>query len=110
MVVSLQNWNPSIPLHAKLLRAATGARGKKFVWTEDMENEYNNIRQIMKKQIKLSPYDPDKKLRLVIDGGRTAGTGFLFIQNVDDKDIHGEHNPLRIQCTSIEQGLQQHGS
>ena len=52
-----------------------------------MENEYNNIRQIMKKQSKLSPYDPKKKLRLVIDGARTAGTGFLLIQYVDNKDI-----------------------
>ena len=53
-----------------------------------MENEYNNIKQIIKKkQLKLSPYDPNKKLRLVIDGARTAGTGFLLLQYVDDKDI-----------------------
>ena len=41
----------------------------------------------MKKQLKLSPYDPKKKLTLIIDRARTAGTGFLFIQYVDDKDI-----------------------
>ena len=87
MLASLQQWKPLVPLNCKLLRAATGARGKKFEWTEDMENEYNNIRQIMKKQLKLSPYDPSKKLRLVIDA-RMAGTGFLLIQYVDDKDIH----------------------
>ena len=52
-----------------------------------MENEYNNTKQLMKKQLKLSPYDPKKKLRLVIDGTRTAGTGFLLIYYVDDKDI-----------------------
>ena len=52
-----------------------------------MENEYNNIREIMKKQLKLTPYDPGKKLRLVIDGARTAGTGFLLIQYVDDKNM-----------------------
>ena len=64
MLASLQTLNQSIPLRAKLLRAAAGARGKKFVWTEDMENEYNKIREIMKKQLKLTPYDPGKKLRL----------------------------------------------
>ena len=41
----------------------------------------------MKKKLKLSPYDPNKKLRLMIDGAHTAGTGFLLIQYVDDKDI-----------------------
>ena len=88
MLASLQQWNPSVPLHCTLLRAATGARGKKFEWTEDIENEYNNLRQIMKKQLKLSPYDPTKKLRLVIYGAQTVGTGFLLIQYVDEKDIH----------------------
>ena len=53
-----------------------------------MENEYNNIKQIMKKQLKLSPYNLSRKLRLVIDGAWTAGTGSLLIQYVDDKHIH----------------------
>ena len=60
MLASLQQWNTSILLQYTMLRAATGARGKKFEWTEDMDNEYNNLRQIMKKQLKLSPYDPTK--------------------------------------------------
>ena len=52
-----------------------------------MENEYQNLKQIMKKQLKLSPYNPKQKLRLVIDGAWTAGTGILLIQYVDDKDV-----------------------
>ena len=43
MLASLQQWNPSVPLNCKLLRAATRARGKKFEWTEEMENEYNKL-------------------------------------------------------------------
>ena len=54
---------------------------------EEIEYEYQNVRKIMTKQLKLSPYDPKQKLRLVIDGARTAGTGFLLIQDVDDKDV-----------------------
>ena len=69
MLASLQSWNPSIAMNAVLLRAATGTRGR-FVWIEDMENEYQN----------LSPYNPEQKLRLVIDGARTAGTIFLLIK------------------------------
>ena len=63
-------------MNATSLRVATGSRGK-FVWMEDMENEYKNLKEIMKKQLKLSPYNPEQKLRLVIDGARMAGTGFL---------------------------------
>ena len=68
------------------LRAETGSRGK-FVWKKDMEYEYQNLRKNMRKQLKLSPYDPKQKLRLVIDGAQTAGTSFLLIQYVDDKDV-----------------------
>ena len=74
-------------MNCTLLRAATGARGEKFEWTEEMEYEYQNVRKIMKKHLKLSPYDPKQKLRLVIDGARTARTGLLLIQYVDDKDV-----------------------
>ena len=65
----------------------------------------------MRKQPKLSPYDPKQKLRLVIDGARTAGNGFLLIQYVDDKDIekgvkiiHSESNiiPLDRDFGSLE--------
>ena len=41
----------------------------------------------MKKQLKLFPYDPNKKLRLFVYGALTADTGVLLIQYVDDKDI-----------------------
>ena len=111
MLASLQQWNPSVPLNCQLLWAATGARGKKFEWTEDMKKEYNNIKQIMKKQLKLFPYDPKKKLRLVIDGACTAGTEFLLIQYVDNKDmkkgiqiIHSRSNvlPLNREISSME--------
>ena len=51
-------------MNCTLLRAATGARGEKFEWTEEMEYEYQNVRKIMKKHLKLSPYDPKQKLRL----------------------------------------------
>ena len=45
------------------------------------------ILAIIKKQLKLSPDDPKQKLRLVIDGAWTVGTGFLLIQYVYDKDM-----------------------
>jgi len=68
-------------MNAPALRAVTGTRGK-FVWTEEMEEEYQHLRQIMRKQLKLSPYNPKHKLRLVIDV-----TGFPLIQYIDEKDI-----------------------
>ena len=39
----------------------------------------------MKQQIKLSPYDPAKKLKLVIDGASSIGIGSLLIQHLNDE-------------------------
>ena len=58
MLASLQSWNPSIAMNAVALRVATGASGK-FVWTEEMEDEYQNLREIMRKQLRLSLYNPE---------------------------------------------------
>ena len=99
MLASFQTRKPAIPMNCTFLKAATGARGKKFVWTEEMEYEYKNLR----KQLKLSSYDPNQELRLVIDGARTAGIGFLLIQYIDDKDVEkgvkiihsGSNSPIR---------------
>ena len=56
-----------------MLRKATGSKGKVKL-NEELEAEYQPGIKIMKNQIKLSPYAPTKKLPLVIDGAKTAGT------------------------------------
>ena len=71
-----------------------------------MENEYQNLKEIMRKHFKLSPYNPEQKLRLVIDCARTMGTGFLLIQYVAKgvKIIHSGSNllPLDMNFSSTE--------
>ena len=72
MMTSLMKWSPNAPLNAPVLRAVTGgSKGVPFEWTEAMEQEFNFLKKEMKKSLKLSPYNPDQKLRLIIDGSRT---------------------------------------
>ena len=40
----------------------------------------------MCEQIRLSPYDPTKVLRLVIDGASSQGVGFVSFQWIDEED------------------------
>ena len=68
------------------MRAATGGN-KPFEWTEEMENEYQFLKKTMKQSLKLSPYNPEQKLRLIIDGSCTIGTGFILIQYINDEDV-----------------------
>ena len=77
--------NPSLPLNLSMLRKATASKGK-IIWNEELEEEYQNAMEIMKTRIKLSPYDPTKRLRLIIDGAKTAGTGFVLCQYLIDEN------------------------
>ena len=67
MMSSLQRWNLSLPLNLSMLRKLTVGKVK-VEWTDELEVEYQNAIDIMKTRIKLSPYDPTKRLRLIIDG------------------------------------------
>ena len=79
MVSSLQKWYPSLPLNLTMLRKATIGKGK-IDWTEEHEAEYQNAMNVMKTRIMLTPYDPKKRLRLIIDEAKTIGTGFVLCQ------------------------------
>ena len=66
-----------------MLRKAAGSRGK-VTWNEKLEEECQNVMKIIQIRIRLSQCDPKKRLRLVIDGAKTVGTGFLLIQYLND--------------------------
>ena len=55
--MSLAKWNPTVALEIPLIRKATAARGK-FVWTDEMEREYNIVTDTMLAQTQLTPFDP----------------------------------------------------
>ena len=56
----------------------------KLTWNSEMHSKYNEITKLMETQIKLSPYDAQKELLLVIDGASSVGTGFVLLQKVKE--------------------------
>ena len=44
-----------------------------------------NVMNIIQNRIRLSPYDPTKRLRLVIDGAKMVRTGFILIQYLNEE-------------------------
>ena len=66
MMSLLKGWYPSLPLNLRILRKLTVGKGK-VDWTEELEVEYQIAMDFMKTRIKLSPCDPTKRFRLIID-------------------------------------------
>ena len=64
-----------------MLKKASGCRGK-VEWNAELEAEYNAVLEIMQKQLKSSPYDREKQLKLIIDGAKTIETEFLLVRHL----------------------------
>ena len=79
MIASLQSWYPSLPLVIPNIRRACGGTAR-MVWDPMMEQEYAMVKEVMKTQLRLSPYDDSKPLCLVIDGASTIGAGYILFQ------------------------------
>ena len=68
-----------------LKRKAT-AGAAKLQWTDALEKEYQDVRRLMKRNLKLSPYEPELFLYLVIDGSATHGVGYILFQWINEDD------------------------
>ena len=89
MISSLQAWYPNINFATKALWGATSNKSK-FIWTPEMNEEFQKIKIIFTDQIRLSPFNPDREINILIDAAKTKGVGYCFFQYVDDNDPEGE--------------------
>ena len=53
------------------------------------KKEYQTVRKTMLSQIRLTPFDPNKSLRLVIDASCTEGAGYVLFQFIDEMNPEG---------------------
>ena len=51
-----------------------------------MLDEYETVNELIKTQIKLSPYNEKKALYLVIDGSSRVGTGYCLLQRINEEN------------------------
>ena len=52
MISSLRAWFPSVRFAVKSLYGATGNVGAKFIWTPEMQKDFDHIKQIFTEQIR----------------------------------------------------------
>ena len=55
-----------------------------------MQMEFPKVKQIFTKQIRLSPFNPDRKINILIDGANSSGVGYVFYQHLNDEEPNGE--------------------
>ena len=72
MVSSLSAWAPATIVACVLIRKATAGPAQ-LKWSEALEGEYQNVRRLIKNNLRLSPYYPSRYLNLCIDGSAIHG-------------------------------------
>ena len=82
MISSLKQCFPNVTFANTHLNAGI-THGSKFVWTLDMQREYEEIKLIFQNQIRLSLFNPDKPINILTDGASSKGIGFVFYQQTD---------------------------
>ena len=85
MVSSLSAWAPATNVACPLLRKATVGPAQ-LKWSEALEGEYQNVRRLIKDNLKLSPYDPSRFLNLCIDGSAIHGMGYILFQWAEENN------------------------
>ena len=68
-----------------------------------MQKEWEITRKIMLEQIQLTPFDPEKTLRLVIDAASTEGAGFVLFQWRDELDPRKGAVIINANCTRFKE-------
>ena len=72
----------------------------KFRWNPDHQKELEDLKQCLKKHIKLSPIDVKKNLKLIIDAAATVCCSYLLMQDKSDNP-EGGYNLLQLVCTNV---------
>ena len=76
----------------------------------DMELEFEKVKIIFTDQIRLSPFNPDREINILIDGANSAGIRFCFYQNVDDKKPGEEVTIVNANSSALKENQMQYSA
>ena len=109
MISSLKDWFPSIQFNTDNLRAGC-AHLKHFSWTDIMEEEFRQVKEIFTHQIRLSPFDVEKRINIATDGANSSGVGFVLFQNADDLKQGENVSIVKANSSGLREGQTQYSA
>ena len=71
MISSLKDWFPSLQFNTDNLSMGC-AHLKHFLWTDIMKEEFIQVKEIFTHQIRLSPFDVEKRINIPTDGSNSS--------------------------------------
>ena len=75
-----------------------------------MESEFEKVKIIFTDQIRLSPFNPDKEINILIDAANKSGVGDFFYQYVNDEDKDGEVTIVNANSSALKENQMQYSA
>ena len=74
----------------------------KFCWNADLRR-LDNLKECLKKDIKLSPIDVKKNLKIIIDASATVGFSYILVQDKNENSEDG-YNFISMESSNLKKG------
>ena len=75
-----------------------------------MQLEFEKAKLIFTDQIRLSPFNPDKEINILIDAANKSGVGNCFYQYVNDEDKEGEVTIVNANSSALKENQMQYST
>ena len=75
-----------------------------------MELEFEKIKIIFTDQIRLSPFNPDREINILIDAANKSGVGYCFYQYLNDDDPEGEVTIVNANSSALKDNQMQYSA
>ena len=75
-----------------------------------MELEFEKVKLIFTDQIRLSPFNPDREINILIDAANKTGVSYCFYQYVNDEDKEGEVTIVNANSSALKENQMQYSA
>ena len=75
-----------------------------------MQLEFEKVKIIFTDQIRLSPFNPDREINILIDAANKSGVGYCFYQYVNDDDKEGEVTIVNANSSALKDNQMQYSA
>ena len=75
-----------------------------------MNLEFEKVKVIFTDQIRLSPFNPDREINILIDAANKTGVGYCFYQNINDDEPEGEVTIVNANSSALKENQMQYSA
>ena len=79
-----------------------------FTRSEDLEKEFQAMKNAIQEAVKMSPIEKKKKLYAFVDSPLTVGTAYILAQRKDEKDQTNGYNIVSVDSTTFKRAQVQY--